>query len=61
MIRTILTIVIGLCLVFPASAQKKLNWKGHLKEAERLYAAGKLAKAAENYESAWKKKTTRKN
>lgn len=61
MIKKILIVALGICMATCLSAQKKLNWKKHVKEAERLEAAGNLARAAEHYEQAWQKKNSKKD
>lgn len=49
-----------ICLfAFTLSAQN-LSWKKHSKMADKLFEQGKYADAAEHYEAAWKKKSSKK-
>ncbi len=56
MAKRTLILILGLCLISPLVAQKKLSWKKHVKAAEKELASRNYASAAEHYEQAWQQK-----
>ncbi|MEL7122833.1 MAG: carboxypeptidase regulatory-like domain-containing protein [Bacteroidota bacterium] len=60
MMKKIVLLLMGLCLLTSLSAQKKMSWKKHQKLAEEQLAAGDYAGAAANFEKAYEKKSKKK-
>lgn len=60
MARSIVLLVLGLCLLSPLAAQKKISWKKQLKLADEAYEKGDYEEAAQNYYEAWIAKENKK-
>lgn len=54
--KSIFILMVVLFAIQPIYAQKKLNWKKHLKLAEEAYNKAEYAEAGNHYQEAWRQK-----
>lgn len=59
--KSIFILMVVLFAIQPIYAQKKLNWKKHLKLAEEAYNKAEYAEAGNHYQEAWRQKTKKKD